>query len=312
MTYLINTDVSTIITDDATGLVHGNLRRASSSSGGLPGWAAWTIAVAAIILCLAVIVTLYLIVRMKCELWKAQNTVVVQCAGCGRAIRIYHDSTFRAAMCRDCLRASMRRMSEARREKEKAAVVALEQNANERCDEVRKLERVSSTFFHIGSPRETKEDADEDEGSDSSKTKGSISRETSPDEQVAHPCKICMDAVATVVLLPCGHGGLCEGCAKDLVLRTTKCYMCRERIEMLGLVKDAGDDGELFHPVAPSHLHHLESRAQQGRRDSDPSLDDSSPSSSSGDIEEGIQSPTPEVFIGLTSSRSISQAIAAA
>lgn len=27
-------------------------------------------------------------------------------------------------------------------------------------------------------------------------------------------CKICFDAEARVVLLPCGHGGLCEGCAK--------------------------------------------------------------------------------------------------
>ncbi|KAF4751599.1 hypothetical protein FOZ62_016226, partial [Perkinsus olseni] len=129
---------------------------------------------------------------------------VVQCAGCGRAIRIYRETSFGAAMCRDCLRAGMRRMSAARREKEAAAVVALEQNATERCDEVRSLQRLSSTYFRIGSLREpAKRSGEEKDGSSvPDDDDASTSRETSPDEKVAHPCKICMDDLATVVLLP--------------------------------------------------------------------------------------------------------------
>ncbi|KAF4707675.1 hypothetical protein FOZ63_025095, partial [Perkinsus olseni] len=116
----------------------------------------------------------------------------------------------------------------------------------------------------------------------------STSRETSPDEKVAHPCKICMDDLATVVLLPCGHGGLCEGCAKDLVLRTTKCYMCRKRIEMLGLVREAGSD-ELLHPIAPSHLHHSQSRARDADAAPDHAVDSLTGTEESGDIEDGLR-----------------------
>ncbi|KAF4667143.1 hypothetical protein FOZ61_008604 [Perkinsus olseni] len=299
---------------------YGNLRRASDAAGGLPAWAAWTIAVAAIILCLAVIVTLYLIVRMRCELWRNQNTVVVQCAGCGRAIRIYRETSFGAAMCRDCLRAGMRRMSAARREKEAAAVVALEQNATERCDEVRSLQRLSSTYFRIGSLREPAKKSDKDEdGGSVPDDDASTSRETSPDEKVAHPCKICMDDLATVVLLPCGHGGLCEGCAKDLVLRTTKCYMCRKRIEMLGLVREAGSD-ELLHPIAPSHLHHSQSRARDADAAPDDAVDSRTGTEESGDIEEGLRQletsgvdspPPPPASMAALSTQAVSEPVAA-
>ncbi|KAF4710936.1 hypothetical protein FOZ63_027155 [Perkinsus olseni] len=246
---------------------------------------------------------------------------VVQCAGCGRAIRIYRETSFGAAMCRDCLRAGMRRMSAARREKEAAAVVALEQNATERCDEVRSLQRLSSTYFRIGSLREpAKRSGEEKDGSSvPDDDDASTSRETSPDEKVAHPCKICMDDLATVVLLPCGHGGLCEGCAKDLVLRTTKCYMCRKRIEMLGLVREAGSD-ELLHPIAPSHLHHSQSRARDADATPDDAVDSRTGSEESGDIEEGLRQletsgvdspPPPPASIAALSTQAVSEPVAA-
>lgn len=51
---------------------------------------------------------------------------------------------------------------------------------------------------------------------------------------------------------------------------------------MLGLIREAGDD-ELFHPIAPSHLHHSESR---GNHDTVP--DDVA---SSGSSEQPIDMP---------------------
>jgi hypothetical protein len=43
-------------------------------------------------------------------------------------------------------------------------------------------------------------------------------------------CVICMCEVKTVVLVPCGHYCLCQGCSERLLKSTTKCPMCRATI----------------------------------------------------------------------------------
>lgn len=46
-------------------------------------------------------------------------------------------------------------------------------------------------------------------------------------------CMVCMEFTAVCVLAPCGHGGLCEICARRIVARsgTRACHLCRVRPE---------------------------------------------------------------------------------
>lgn len=44
-------------------------------------------------------------------------------------------------------------------------------------------------------------------------------------------CTLCVTKFANVVLLPCGHGGLCEGCLLKAYSKSTECYMCKAFIE---------------------------------------------------------------------------------
>ncbi|KAF4651533.1 hypothetical protein FOL47_000325, partial [Perkinsus chesapeaki] len=89
-------------------------------------------------------------------------------------------------------------------------------------------------------------------------------------------CKICMENPATIILLPCGHGGLCQGCAKDLVLAGKTCYICREEFTMLAEMsqkwpserekeakKEKDVKGEyLGRMIRPDALHHAASTAR--------------------------------------------------
>ncbi|KAF4758398.1 hypothetical protein FOZ63_026353 [Perkinsus olseni] len=97
-------------------------------------------------------------------------------------------------------------------------------------------------------------------------------------------CEICFDDEARVVLLPCGHGGLCEGCAKDIISSTGNCYLCRQPVKLVAIVgrqepskrrttsavsasrvdreaSDMSSDNYFAQVVGPDQLHHLESRA---------------------------------------------------
>ena len=40
-------------------------------------------------------------------------------------------------------------------------------------------------------------------------------------------CVICLDSKADSVIMPCGHGGLCNGCAIELFSACKKCPICR-------------------------------------------------------------------------------------
>mmetsp|Transcript_10678 Transcript_10678/g.9086 ORF Transcript_10678/g.9086 Transcript_10678/m.9086 type:complete len:261 (-) Transcript_10678:416-1198(-) len=94
-------------------------------------------------------------------------------------------------------------------------------------------------------------------------------------------CQICFDAEARVVLLPCGHGGLCEGCAKDIIATTGNCFLCRQPVKLVAIVgreeppvkrtastasrlergaSSMSTDNYFAQVVGPDQLHHLESR----------------------------------------------------
>jgi hypothetical protein len=44
-------------------------------------------------------------------------------------------------------------------------------------------------------------------------------------------CSVCIDKAADSVMMPCGHGGLCNECAIMMWQRTESCYLCRSSIE---------------------------------------------------------------------------------
>lgn len=54
----------------------------------------------------------------------------------------------------------------------------------------------------------------------------------------ADTCTICFDSPATCVIIPCGHGGLCDGCADVLLLKAQKCHICRNHISSIAHCQD--------------------------------------------------------------------------
>lgn len=71
-------------------------------------------------------------------------------------------------------------------------------------------------------------------------------------------CSICMDLPGNVVLLPCAHGGVCEGCARQIAqtraVGGAQCPQCRGPIETLVKIDDidqqAATGTELRIPIA--------------------------------------------------------------
>ncbi len=45
-----------------------------------------------------------------------------------------------------------------------------------------------------------------------------------------HACILCMGALRSTILVPCGHMVLCDTCSKDVMGRTAECPMCRTKV----------------------------------------------------------------------------------
>jgi hypothetical protein len=192
---------------------------------------------------------------------------VLRCGGCRRAFRVPASVDGAEFMCSRCVTEGRRRMSEVLEEERLARFARMRESANKTV----KLERVTSTFFkyarrsisNIGRSSSFKEGTTTPNTSAVDDSKGDGGNE----------CKICFDDESCIVLLPCCHAGLCEGCAKDLVTMTKECYICRQEVELIAKVKK---NGPLGNPrtnsqavderqmsaclVAPDTLHHLTSR----------------------------------------------------
>lgn len=58
---------------------------------------------------------------------------------------------------------------------------------------------------------------------------------------ISHPvnlkCLVCMEGKSEVVLMDCGHGGLCAVCANNLMENTGVCHICRSSIEYVVEIK---------------------------------------------------------------------------
>ena len=48
---------------------------------------------------------------------------------------------------------------------------------------------------------------------------------------------------------PCGHGGICEACARQILRTTATCHFCREPVEDVARIERAGFDNDAD-PVA--------------------------------------------------------------
>ena len=44
------------------------------------------------------------------------------------------------------------------------------------------------------------------------------------------PCNVCFEKAPDAVLMNCGHGGLCYGCALDVWKKSIECFICRKVI----------------------------------------------------------------------------------
>ena len=41
-------------------------------------------------------------------------------------------------------------------------------------------------------------------------------------------CLVCFEEPADVVLMPCGHGGICYSCASSICNKNRLCFLCRK------------------------------------------------------------------------------------
>lgn len=191
---------------------------------------------------------------------------VLRCGGCRRAFRVPASVDGAEFMCSRCVTEGRRRMSEVLEDERVARFARMRESANKTV----KLERVTSTFFKIArrSLSNLGRSASLKDGTSTPDTGGGESKGDNGNE-----CKICFDDESCIVLLPCLHAGLCEGCAKDLVTMTKECYICRQEIELIAKIKrpvptenlrstsNANDERRLSAClVAPDTLHHLASR----------------------------------------------------
>jgi hypothetical protein len=50
-------------------------------------------------------------------------------------------------------------------------------------------------------------------------------------DQTSVLCNICFALDSDCIFMPCGHGGVCLGCSKDVVRVQGECYLCRTPVE---------------------------------------------------------------------------------
>lgn len=60
-------------------------------------------------------------------------------------------------------------------------------------------------------------------------------------------CSVCCDSPATIINIPCGHGGTCFQCASELIFTNGLCYLCK--MVDLCYVADKGTAGNRPKPI---------------------------------------------------------------
>eukprot|EP00294_Goniomonas_avonlea_P011852 CAMPEP_0114543206 /NCGR_PEP_ID=MMETSP0114-20121206/2233_1 /TAXON_ID=31324 /ORGANISM="Goniomonas sp, Strain m" /LENGTH=187 /DNA_ID=CAMNT_0001727531 /DNA_START=90 /DNA_END=649 /DNA_ORIENTATION=- len=107
------------------------------------------------------------------------------------------------------------------------------------------LLRVGPIFFRAYTPGDPTWGPDEEAGQDTADARQAKAAENTT-------CFVCMENEWDAVLMPCGHSGLCVGCA--CLLRkgfTHDCPVCRDDFRQLLRIVSAGDDGTVETVVVP-------------------------------------------------------------
>ena len=93
----------------------------------------------------------------------------------------------------------------------------------------------------------------EDEGdimiSDSSLTQTQINKNTCNKvdlDSSACLCNICFEHESDCIFMPCGHGGVCLSCTKDVVKVQSECYLCRGAIEYVLRYNNSDKKEDMF------------------------------------------------------------------
>jgi len=60
----------------------------------------------------------------------------------------------------------------------------------------------------------------------------------SADEKI---CKVCYATDSNTIVNVCGHGGMCDTCARDVVKKVPKCIMCRKPIDVIYVIEILDD-----------------------------------------------------------------------
>ncbi|CAD8106927.1 unnamed protein product [Paramecium sonneborni] len=53
-------------------------------------------------------------------------------------------------------------------------------------------------------------------------------------------CLICYENQPNILFVPCRHGGICEKCAEDIVVKSNQCYLCRKNIKQILKINTEG------------------------------------------------------------------------
>ena len=59
-------------------------------------------------------------------------------------------------------------------------------------------------------------------------------------------CYVCLQEVADAVVINCGHGGFCFGCAEKYMLMKSECMACRGQAEKIAKIKTKPIFGNIF------------------------------------------------------------------
>lgn len=68
-------------------------------------------------------------------------------------------------------------------------------------------------------------------------------------------CNICYALDSDCIFMPCGHGGVCLGCSKDVVRVQGECYLCRTPVEYVLRYDNEDRKDDMFRIV---ELHQFE------------------------------------------------------
>ncbi|CAD8178439.1 unnamed protein product [Paramecium octaurelia] len=99
---------------------------------------------------------------------------------------------------------------------------------------------------NIGAQEQKQEIAEEQEKENGATKKGSELQQKSQNsinedqQSTQDKCLICYENQPNILFIPCRHGGICEKCAEDIVVKSNQCYLCRKNIKQILKINTEG------------------------------------------------------------------------